>query len=558
MTFFKSLASWITAILGLLLVISPAYAQSSNSSAEGNSAKKNSRSNREVSVTETFEPAFRIEPLLIKHKGKPNDVVDFKFTIESSNRGTSIEVIPIGLRQEITGQILHDEQAQQTEYVKLVTPKVMQIEPNSPATIEGVVRVPNSDAKFHSFGILVRDLGNAATNSNSVNNQQGQTTSAAINFVTQYVLRVDVELEGIRGESTSQLRISRAEMVPFEGRPMLQIQLDNPSETTFEYQARARLRNSPSDRSFKHLRTVMPVRMTMETEDRYIGRLLGKSSVRMQELLPEAIAGGTYELDVEVLVEDRVIKRATLPVEVDAADYPAQEVLIAQVGQSTQISPAQIELSFQRGGSRRATVLVKNLSRETNIISLQALDQQQLELTGVTVQPESITLPPLGSRKVTLTLRGQSDEAAFATYGSLLVKSESDSREFSESRAIPLAVLYKKSQPAVATIAPLQWDSTGKYPGFKTSIRNTSETHLPVQARLSITDENGRRTIVPAGFGKWLMPGETAKLDFRIDRPLPPGNYQLRCDVAQDEKPISIQQSFTVGDFQVPPGLSAK
>jgi hypothetical protein len=354
-----------------------------------------------------------------------------------------------------------------------------------------------------------------------------------------------------------QLNITTVQMMPFEGRPKLQMMVENPTDTTFEFELRSRLRSSPSDRSFKFMRMVMPVRFTMENEERYTGRILGKSKIYLEELLPEAIASGSYEIDVELVSENRVQKRATLPITVDAQDFPAQEVLIAQVGQSTQISPAQIELSQQRGGNRRVTVLVKNLSKDTNNVTLKAVGANDLDLAGVTLQPESFSLPPAGSRKVTLSLRSQTtgdDDSAI--YGKLLIESRTTDRDFQESRDIPLAILLKKTPSATATLSQLQWDATGRYPGFRTQITNTSQTHLPLNARLSITDENGRRISIPSGFGRWLMPGESSKLEFRLDSMLSPGNYQLRCDVVQEEKPLTLQQTFTVDDFQA--DLSSK
>lgn len=516
----------------------------------GTATRPAAKPNREISITETFEPAFKIEPLSVQLAGRPSEIIPFEFMIESSNRASTVEIRPIGLRQEYSGQILHDENAPSTEHMRLLTSTELRLEPNSPAKIEGVIRVPHSDARHHSFGILVKDIGAVAKNKAEVRPDGTTATQANIQFITQYVLRVDLEIQGQRGENMQQLNISTVQLLPFEGRPKLQLLVENPTETTFEFELRSRLRASPSDRSFKSMRMVMPVRFTMENNDRYIGRILGSSKIHMVELLPEAIASGSYEADIELVSDDRVIKRATLPITVEAQDFPAQEVLIAQVGQSTQISPAQVELSQQRGGSRRVTVIVKNLGKSTNAITLKALDSNDLELSGVGIQPESFSLAPTSSRKISLSLKSQPDSADFAIYGKLMVQSQSSDNDFQESRSIPLAILLKKTPPAIATLSPLQWDATSRYPSFRAVIKNTSTTHLPLNARLSITDETGRRISIPAGFGRWLMPGESSKLEFRIDNTLPTGNYQLRCDVVQDDRPLTVEQMFTVSDFQ--------
>jgi hypothetical protein len=543
-------------ILNFILVASVAAQVQKPTGATKPGTKPGTRPNREISVTETFEPAFKIEPLSRRITGRPSEVIPFEFVIESNDRPAKVEIRPIGLRQENSGQILHDENSAATEHIRLLSPADMQLEPNKPAKIEGVLRIPHSEARHHSFGILVRDIGNAAKNDAGLNADGTPKTQANIQFITQYVLRIDLEIEGVRGDNMQQLNLTTVKMMPFEGRPKVQLTVENPTETTFEFELRTRMRSSPSDRSFKLLKMVMPVRFTMETEERYIGRILGKSKINMEELLPEAIASGSYEVDVELVSENRVQKKATFPITVEAQDFPAQEVLIAQVGQSTQISPAQVELSQQRGGNRRVTVLVKNLGKETNHITLKALGSNDLDMTGVTIQPESFSLAPAGSRKITVSLRSQDTTDEAAIYGKLFVQSKTSDRDHQESRGIPVAILLKKTPSASATLSPLQWDATGRYPGFRTLIKNTSETHMPLNARLSITDETGRRISIPSGFGRWLMPGESSKLEFRLDRVLPPGNYQLRCDVVQEEKPLTIQQTFTVNDYQA--DLSSK
>lgn len=521
--------------------------------------RANNRPGREVAVTETFEPSFSIEPLAIQVEGRPNEVVPFQFTIRSANRTANIEVKPIGLRQELSGQILHNDQASATEHIRMLSQSNLQLRQDEPAKIEGVIRIPQSDARHHSFGILVRDIGVATKNSTALKPDGTPKTEANIQFVTQYVLRIDVQVVNVRGEQIQKLAFSSVEMVPADGRPRLQLLVENPTETTFEFEMRAKLRSSPSDRSMKPLRLAMPIRSDMESEQRFVGRILGNSKVRMQELLPEAIAGGDYEVDIELLSDDRVVKRSTVKVHVDAQDYPAQEVLIAQVGEFTQVSPSQVELSQLRGGARRVTVLLKNRStKETNTIHLKAQTADGLELSSISIQPDQITLAPNGSRKISMTLKGQPDAEQAAIYGNLSVQVKSGSKDFEESRKLPLAVLLKKSAHSSATMLPLQWNGTGKHPAFETIVENTSTTHLPLNARLAIIDEAGRKISVPAGFGRWLMPGEKTKLAFRVDKPLLPGKYMLRCELALEDKPLLVEQSFVVSDFDNPQHISRK
>lgn len=524
------------------------FAQSSDTKRKVPTSTKQPNAGQ-ITVKETFEPSFQIEPLSHKIEGRPSEVIPFKFTVTSANSPSEIEVSAIGLRQELSGMILHDPKSSQADLITLVTPSKMKLEPNKPYSVEGVVRIPKSDARFHSIGIMVRDIGRGKDLAPKIGPDGQPETQAGVKFMTQYVLRLDLSVIGARGELGRELQIDNLGLVPFEGRPRLQAIVSNPADTTFEFELRAKVRGAASDRSAKAMRMTMPIRSNVEDESRYSGRILPKSKIRMEELLPEAIASGQYEADLEILCEDRVVMKKTIPFSANAADYPAQEVLISQVGEDLQVSPAQIELSQVRGGSRRLTMVFKNSGREPKTIELKAMTSDDLELTGVLLQPATIQLAPGASRKTSITMKSQSASGDSSQFGYLQVLAKTEKRDFTESKRLPLALVLKRGAPAQVSIAPLQWDNTGEYPGFRTKVENSGTSHFPLEARLSIFDSSGRRINVPAGFGKWVMPGNSAPVLFRMEQPLAPGDYILRCEVQTEDKPVSIQQNFTVTDL---------
>ncbi len=504
---------------------------------------------KEVSVTESFEPTFRIEPLSQSYKGRNGAVTGFEFTLESTNRDAEIEVVPIGLRQEISGLILHDHLAPQADILKLTSPSKMKLTANTPAKIQGLIQFPRGEAKYHSIGILVRDVGSAAKLAANADPSKPKT-QAGIRFITQYVLRIDLEVEGARGENANVLAIEKLELIPFDGRPKLLAQIVNPSDSTFQFEVRAKLRSSPSDRTARAIRLVMPVRESLENEERYSGRILPKSRVRMVELLPEAIASGTYEADIEIISGEKTLSKKTLSIDVNAADFPAQEVLIAQLGEDVQVSPAQIALSQLRGGNRRMSVLVKNNGSDSKTIELAAIDSAGLTVDAAMIQPTNFTLAPNGSRKISITLKSQSDAVEPNLYGSLQVQCRSERKDFHVSRNLPFAIALKKSSLPEIKLAPIQWDASGKHSCFRSTVSNIGTSHHAVDARLSIFDEKGGRLQIPAGFGKWLMPGQTSKLEFRMEQALAPGKYQLKCELQHGDKPIVVEQVFEVTDLE--------
>jgi hypothetical protein len=533
-------------------VVHEAYGQSTSSSAKSTKRSGTRVANpREVTITETFEPSFSIEPLSHRIEGRSGDVVPFKFKLETSNRKANVEVSVIGLRQELSGQILHDEESTNAAtYVKLVSPTTMTLEPGVPTLIEGVVQLPRGNAKFYSLGILVKDIGIDNPLASKTNPDGSPSTQAAVRFMTQYVLRLDLELQGTRGEEGRQIVLEEVSMVPQDGRPKLQTVVFNPTETAFEFQLRGRLRSSPSDRSFKPLRLVMPVRRGTEDENRYVGRILPKSRIRMEELLPEAIAGGHYDVDLELVFDGQVVNRKTLPLDVNSRDYPAQEVLIAQVEDGLQVSPAQIELSRARGGVRRLTMLINNHSREAKTIDLKALAENQLEIGAAMIQPSTFSLSPSSSRKISISLRAIPGEERKVQYGKVVITSKSSERDYEVTHSLPLALVMDNVDEPEVKLARLQWDPSQPYPGFRIAIENTGDVHFPMQARLLIVDEYGRRVSVPGGFGRWLMPRSSGMLDFRFDQPLSPGQYQLRCEVQRQGEPLVVDQVFTVTDME--------
>ncbi len=149
--------------------------------------------------------------------------------------------------------------------------------------IGGVVRVPQGDANFYSFGILVRDIGNAPPPPPKIDSNGKPITSAGIHFITQYVLRVDLEVEGARGDNAAELSIEDAKLTTSKGLPKISVIIRNPSDTAFEYQVKSRLKSAHSP-NMKPVRMTMPVRASMETEERYIGRVLPKAPYAWKRL----------------------------------------------------------------------------------------------------------------------------------------------------------------------------------------------------------------------------------------------------------------------------------
>jgi hypothetical protein len=501
-------------------------------------------------VQDTFNPAFQIEPLVQRLSGRRGEVLRFQFTLQTLNRDTDIEILRVGLRQDITGQILQDERGGENNPIEIIGETKVHLTRDIPYVIEGLVKVPEGDASFHALGIVVRDNGARKDRQPEFDSSGKAVTKAGIRFVTNYVLRVDLDVVGARGEQTKALVLDEGAISPYNGLPKVSVIVRNPASTAFEYQLRTHLRASPSDHTFDDLRMVMPVRAAMESEERYVGRVLPGCSVRMEELLPQNLLSGKYQLEAELLDGGRVINRRTFAIEVDSEDFPAQEVKVKQAGGGIYVSPAQIELSQARGGQRRLAVEFKNTSPTSRTLTLAALNAQGKTLTNLIVQPETFTLSAGRSRKVSLTLRTKSNVEQPVEYGTLQVKTSDSIEQFAHTGTVPLAIILGQSKEPNLVLQPLRFVADSKYPCFRTIVTNEGTSHVPLDARLHIASEFGQRRVLTAGFGKWLLPGESANLEFRLDRELTAGNYQILCELENGQKPIIKKQAITVSDFE--------
>jgi hypothetical protein len=94
--------------------------------------------------------------------------------------------------------------------------------------------------------------------------------------------------------------------------------------------------------------------------------------------------------------------------------------------------------------------------------------------------------------------------------------------------------------------------------GFTLPIQNDSLRHVPLEGRLSLTDEFGRGFVVDAGYGRWLMPGQRGEIFFGFREPPPPGTYDIQILLQQNEGEPPLRMSKTIAlqnalEQQTPP-----
>ena len=502
---------------------------------------------KSFTVRESFEPTFHIEPLVQRLSGRRGSVLPFEFKVEATNRDTEVEIALVSLRQEITGQVVHDEVKELSGSIQLLNPGRTKLPRNSPLKIAGVVRVPQGEANFYTYGILVRDIGNAPPAPPKIDSNGKPITSAGIQFITQYVLRVDLEVEGARGDTAAELSIEDAKLTTSRGLPKLSVIIRNPSDTAFEYQIKSRLKSTQNP-TMKPIRMTMPIRAAMETDERYTGRVLPKSSVRMEEFVAEPIMSGQYQMEVDLLMHDRVVKQRTFTISADANDFPAQQAMLSRAGEDLYAAPVYLEFSQLRGGQRRLTMEFSNTSDKPREMALEAQTDRGTTMPGVSMTPSTFTLPPRGKRKVSITMHGKKDIVQPIEYGFIIVKNKTSDRDYSESGRMPVALHFAATPDPQLEMDTLYWYEGEKYNSFRMHVTNRGQYHATLDAQLTIESETGQRMQIPSGFGRWIMSGQEQDLEFRLETLLPPGNYRLTAELQNGLKPLIKTQQFTISD----------
>jgi len=305
-------------------------------------------------MQQNVEPAFRVTPIVHHFESRRGKVIPFEFAIESINRPTTIHVRAIALTQDVNGAMIPKADTPAPDSISLLSPAEMNLADIEQKLLRGRVKVPFTDSKFHSFGILVTDLGRIVGTA-PVLTQDKEERRVGIRFVTRYVLRVDLTVQGVRGDDITKLELESSELFEEEGKTKARVWVHNPTDSPFEFEMRARLANSAVGSRQRQFNLCMPVRESVEPPERFTIRILPDSRLRLQEFLPEAVFPGDYEMQVALISNNRTRMKKSFPLSITKGDFPAQDATIVQVVRDITVTPSQLELSLRKRGNRFGT-----------------------------------------------------------------------------------------------------------------------------------------------------------------------------------------------------------
>ena len=114
------------------------------------------------------------------------------------------------------------------------------------------------------------------------------------------------------------------------------------------------------------------------------------------------------------------------------------------------------------------------------------------------------------------------------------------------SHRVHVAMLTNSESLAKLVPGELNWLLSNDRAGFSIPVRNAGMRHVPLAGRLSLTDGFGRGFVVDAGYGTWLLPGQTETLYFGFREPPPPGAYQVQVRLNQNEGEQPLEMTQTI------------
>lgn len=493
-----------------------------------------------VTVQEQLKPAFIIKPLVHRLSARRGQLLQFQFEIEANARPTRLEISPVAMTQQEHGVIMPDPEAIPPGVVQLMNDSEVTLQVGQSHTIRCQLRIPPVNAPFLSYGILVKEL----PLEEGAKSQNPDKPRVGIRFLTQYLLRTDIRVTGVQGDSVRELQIVDGHMSARSGNAVVMAFVDNPTDTSMEFQVRTHLVSVENRRRYTS-RLWMPVRSSQPEPDRYDVRILGQTKLRLEGELPEPVFPGSYELQVELLYQGRIYQKAAFPVEIRSGDFPAQDATIVRVTRDISIEPPHVELSLRKGGNRLQSITVENGSQQTVVAQLKAIPFRGQLAETLSFRPDVIELPPGRSRKVLVTLGARRDfeDHAYA-FAEVTVRPEIG--EAIGSQRIPIALLTNSESHPEVVDTKLNWKADAAATGFEIPLRNSGDRHLLLFGTLTLRDEFGRGFTLEDGFGRWVLPGQEDKLWFPFPQVPPPGTYSLKAEIQQGEgmEPAEVTQTI--------------
>ncbi len=518
-------------LLAAVLVLSPLGLAASDGHRKGSS--------KEIEVR--AKSAFRVNPMKIRLKGRPGQVLPFSIEVVNGQEGPqTLALQVVDFVQEPTGAVLPGEDVVASGFVSL-NPGMerLHLRAGESTTVRGTAVVHATSPPFRTLGVLV---SNAPEKEAPDVPTAPEKTSLAVQYVTRYLVRVELDVPAAPALRVKELELTDGNLIDRDGRAVARFWVENETDQAFELRARCQMfladRNVAVGAPFE---LVQPVNSRRPERTRGLGKVLPGSRVAHEALVPEPLAPGKYVMRTRVQ-SGREKVHVDFACRVDVGDFPAQAVVLPRIVGSTLISPPTIQLSSRRRGARIVPVRLENRGAVgVRIMIAPDRDTRGLPIDWLVVRPTFLKLDPSRQRRVAVTFRTRG-KLRNSRYGFLRFAVEPEDGSLGGSHRIPVALLGPETETPRLKLGPLERLETPRGLAFRISVKNDGAAHAALHGGLAVLDPFGRRLEeVPAGFGQWLMPQEEQSLTFRLKRGLQAGQYRLEARVrpAEDGDPVT-------------------
>lgn len=493
-----------------------------------------------------IRPAFRAEPIVHRLEARRGEIIPFEFTLHSSGRPTRLLIKPIAITQRENGVIASNEAVPAPNAITLEGKEEIELASGEDYVIRGKVRVPIVQSTFHSFGILVRDLG---LESDSPQAAGAGEVRFGVRFVTQYLLRCDILVQGVRAESIGELEFESVFLEEENGLAKLQTYIKNPTDSPMSIGVRANLRAPETGQQFPPFNLAMPIRSHLSEPEFSEIRILANTRLRLESFIPHPLLSGDWVVDYQILDGRRVGGTATLPLTIDSVEFPAQNSQLIALPGGVIAEPGQVELSLQRGGKRLTPVAFTNHSDSPVTLKFRFESQDKNEGSPfLTIRPEKLEIRPGSKRNLLLMMRSTGGLESHQ-YGSLKIETMNHP-QLEDSRILVGLISRDDAQPELR-FGDMAWNADRRIPALELPVENVGGKHLEMKATLQVVNVDGASVTIPAGFGRWLIPGEKDRFRFRFKELPPAGQYQVYLKIEMGDGVPPIETSNTI-EFSTP------
>ena len=541
------LASSTSVAIALVVLVSPqAIAQSASARPGGPQAP--GQTGERVTLTRSVEPAFHIEPIVHRFKARRGEVIPFTFEIASLGKSMNVTVTPVCLRQEETGVILHSTEAMPTDAVTLTSPKQFPIAPGESHQITGEVTVPIARTNYLSYGLLVVDSGQMT---NKGEGEDENKTSASVKFVTQYVLRIDIETGSKDLSEMNRLVFEDGNVRAVNGAPVAVTYLSNPTDFAFECQVIGTIDSGTGTRP-QPFRFGLPSRASVPGNERFLVRVMPGSRVRLEAAVNSLLMPGKQTLNVRLTNGRRSMVNRDFAFTTRYEDFPALAAQLAFLGDQVSVQPSQIAVGRIAGVNRTCALKFTNNSGAVQTVHIQPIDLAGNPLAGLRVSDKPIELKPGRTRTIRASV--ESSDIDRAVFGHIQVTIDSE-KAGARTQKLPLAMLFAIPPAANVVFGELQSVDEGDRTEFRLMVTNNGSGHTPVHVGLQVSAAAGHAIHLADGYGRWLAPGETREMRFAPEVALPAGRYQLQLNMfmSPDKEPETRTLNVQLGEAAAEP-----